>query len=325
MSLYRNILKQAAQIAWRNKYLWFFGLFASLIGSGVGYETLINGLSYEGLFPNLRRIAATGVFHQSVFSSLSKIIAEEPSSLLLIILILFLLAALTCYIIWLAIVSQAALVDSAAGNISGKNFEKNIKEGMGRGMKNFWPVFWLNAISKIAILIIMYIISLPLLMQNKIIDETINYLYAANFLVFISIAITATFIIKYAIAFVVIKENSVIEALQQGWRLFARNWLISIEMAFILFFINIAVGLVLSLAILAAAVPFAILAFISLKFISIIAFWLIAALAFILILALTAVIGSVLAVFQITSWTGLFIELAGKGAISKLVRIFSRA
>ncbi len=33
MTLYRDILGQSLKSAWHNKYLWFFGLFAALLGN----------------------------------------------------------------------------------------------------------------------------------------------------------------------------------------------------------------------------------------------------------------------------------------------------
>jgi len=44
---------------------------------------------------------------------------------------------------------------------------------------------------------------------------------------------------KYAIAYVVINKRQVSQAINQGWQLFKENWLVSLEMALILFFINI--------------------------------------------------------------------------------------
>ena len=42
MSFYRNILKQAWKITWRNKYLWWLGIFAALLGNGGEFEILFN-------------------------------------------------------------------------------------------------------------------------------------------------------------------------------------------------------------------------------------------------------------------------------------------
>jgi hypothetical protein len=41
MSLYRSILKRAWEISWKFKYLWFFGLFAALLGNGGEFEIIL--------------------------------------------------------------------------------------------------------------------------------------------------------------------------------------------------------------------------------------------------------------------------------------------
>jgi hypothetical protein len=53
-------------------------------------------------------------------------------------------------------------------------------------------------------------------------------------------------------------------------------------------------------------------------------FWVLMVLAFVILLMVIFLIGSVLATFQISSWTGLFIELIGRGGVSKLVRMFDK-
>ena len=49
-SIYRSILKQAVNIAWKFKYLWFFGLFAALAGNGGIYNIGINNIQYYYLY-----------------------------------------------------------------------------------------------------------------------------------------------------------------------------------------------------------------------------------------------------------------------------------
>ena len=126
---------------------------------------------------------------------------------------------------------------------------------------------------------------------------------------------------KYAIAYVVINKYKVEQAIAQSWRLFKENWLISFEMAVILFFINLLAGLAIVLAILTLAVPFVFLGLIFYYAFSLIGSWLIAILAFASFLFIVVTFGAALAVFQIASWTGLFLELDKNGGVSKLVRV----
>jgi hypothetical protein len=110
-------------------------------------------------------------------------------------------------------------------------------------------------------------------------------------------------------------------AIKQSYRLFKENWLISFEMAIILFLVNLLVGLAIVLAILVLAVPFLFLGLIFYYSFSLIGSWLIAILAFASFLFIVVAVGAALAVFQISSWTGLFLELEKKSGVSKLVRV----
>lgn len=126
---------------------------------------------------------------------------------------------------------------------------------------------------------------------------------------------------KYAIAYVIIYKSKTGQALKQSWRLFKGNWLISLEMAVMLFFINLLVGLAVVLAILALAVPFLFLGLIFYYALAAVGSWLIVALAFTSFLLIVVVVGAALAVFQIASWISLFMELDKNRGVSKLARI----
>lgn len=329
MTLYRKILKQAAEIAWRYKYLWFFGLFASLIGNAVEYEALsqiLSGGAPRNFFPNLQRIIETGVFSGKTLTNIGKIMSEDPFSLFALLAVGLLMLILFAYLIWLAVVSQAALINSSADIIAGKKLKAmSIQSGVASGMKNFWPVFGLNILIKAVIFIIFSLLSLPIILAaGGIGAATANFIYLILFLILVPLALGFALMIKYSMAYVVIRGSGFLESVKQGWRLFIKNWLVSLEMAVILFFVNLFVGLALSLVILTLAMPFALLAIFSFKLVSIFVFWLVVVTAIAAILALIILTGSALAVFQISSWTGLFIELVGRGGSSKIARLVNQ-
>lgn len=329
MTLYRKILKQAVAIAWRYKYLWFFGLFASLVGNAVEYEALsqiLSGGAPRNFFPNLQRIIETGVFSGKTLANIGKIMSEDPFSLFALLAVGLLTLILFAYLIWLAVVSQAALINSSADIMAGKSRKTmNIQSGVASGMKNFWPVLGLNILIKAIIFIIFSLLSLPVVLAaGRIGAATANFIYLILFLILVPLALGFALMVKYSMAYVVIRGSGFLESVKQGWRLFIKNWLVSLEMAIILFFINLFAGLALSLVILTLATPFALLAIFSFKLASIFVFWLVAVTAFIAILTLIVLTGSALAVFQISSWTGLFIELVGKGGTSKITRLMNQ-
>ncbi len=327
MHLYRNILKQALNIAWHNKYLWFFGLFAALLGNGGIYDILIRGLSEdksEKFFSGLQRISETGFFSFGTITNIFHLLKTDFFSIMVLFILGLIILASACFLIWLVIISQVGLVNNSANIILSKN-KLGIRDGMASGSKHFWPVLWLNVIDK-AILRIIFIF-LSLLILNIIFKQgllSIFILYIILFVIFIPLAIILSFIIKYAIAYIVIKGDGFLVSIKKGWRLFLVNWLVSIEMALILFFINFIFGLAIIFCILIIAVPFVFLAVLFYKLLSVVGFWLMTSLGLIILLFMVMAAGAFLSTFQTTSWTGLFIELIGRGGYSKILRIFKR-
>jgi hypothetical protein len=327
MNLYRNILKRAWEITWKFKYLWFFGLFVALLGNGGEMEIISRSFDInnsEGFFSGFGDIfTSTGIFSRGVFGNIGNLAVHDPFNLFMVILLILIMALLTIFVIWLMVVSQAAIVNNTACIVADKGH--NLKDGLLAGIKKFWPVFGLNVLVKFIIMFIFFLISLPFLVSyshSSVFSATLVFII--SYLIFIPAAIIMSFIIKYSIGYSVIKNYNFIEALKSGWNLFLRNWLVSLEMAFILFFINFFAGLLLIILLLILATPFLFFALLFIKTALIFNFWLLAIFAFVLFLAVIIVVGSALAVFQTSSWTGLYIELIGRGGISKLVRMFDK-
>lgn len=326
MSLYRNILKKAWEITWHNKYLWFFGLFVALLGNGGEFEIISRSFdinSSESILPSLKDLAATGIFTKGALANIAQLAVNDPFNLLFVIVLLLVIAALVCFVIWLTIVGQGGLVNNAANIITGKSH--NLKGGIMVGIKKFWPVFSMNVIIKAIIYLIFITIGLPVVISlSKSSALAASIVFIVSFLIFIPIAIVLSFIIKYAIGYLIIKENKFFESLKMGWNLFLKNWLISLEMAFILFFINFFVGLALIMILLIFSIPFMFLAMVLIKTELYFNFWIIMMLALVVLLAIIALVGSALATFQTSAWIGLYIELIGKGGIPKIVRLFDK-
>ncbi|MFA6306666.1 MAG: hypothetical protein WCV70_01795 [Patescibacteria group bacterium] len=319
MPFYRNILKQAWQLTWRNKYLWWFGIFAALLGNGGEFEILFNNSGAnpgQALFPSWQRIFSTGIFSGHTLTNIGNLLKQDTLNMIFVLITCLIVLAVCLFLIWLVIVSQAAVVNNSAAVIKQK--KHTLRDGFNSGILNFWPVLTLNIIIKAIIYILLVAVSLPAIFYQGNFNAKLFYIFAL--IIVAPVAIILSFIMKYAVAYAVINKSKVVPAIKQGWRLFKENWLISFEMAIILFFINLLVGLAIVLAILILAVPFLFLGLIFYYAFSLVGSWLIAILAFASFLFIVVSAGAALAVFQISSWTGLFLELEKKGGVSKLVR-----
>lgn len=323
MPLYRKIFKQAFSIAWNNKYLWFFGLFAALFIDNSGFELFLQiaGNEPSSLFNGFREVANTGLFTTSGLSNMFSLIATRPLFGITALLILLFILFLIIFLIWLVIVSQVAIVNNSAVLMSSRK-KIGFQDGILEGNRKFWPILGLNALA-------FAVMALPIILESfnpsKIIPSAF---YFFLFFLLILVVLVLSFIIKFAIAFLVIKKYDFKTSLAKGWDLFAKNWLISIEMALILFFIGLVgyfsirfifLPLLIIVSLFAAFLLFSLLSFSGLF--SFIVFWIVYLGGYIASFILIILFGAFLATFQIVSWTKLFIELTGKGGQSKIVRM----
>jgi hypothetical protein len=323
MSLYRNILSQAFKTAWHNKYLWFFGLFAAIIGSG-GFE--IVGQSASSTSSTL--VQFTEIFDKNFFSvqtlsNIKGLFLTQTLNVVILVLIYLLIFAISLFVIWLATVSQVAIVKSSAMAIAKEkhDFASSLK----LGVKKFWPVFILNVLIKVVFFAMLFLVNLPLIigMFNGS-SKGLNVLYITGYVLVVPVLLLFSFIIKYVIAYVVLKNDDLNIAIARSWQLFKRNWLISMEMSLLQFVISFVISIVALLILSALYWPFALIASIAMQAVGVFGVLAVVVLGVLIAILFIAFVGAFDAVFQISAWIGLFIELTGKGAESKLQRIFSK-
>jgi hypothetical protein len=317
MFSYRKILRQSLDITWRNKYLWFFGLFATFLGAGGEYQIINNIVESNGntFLNGINRFFA--IFNPDLWTSIGPYFSQDPRGALLSLVLLLLALAIFIFLIILSVSSQAALVDQAKRLFNNEKKEVNVSKGITIGHAHFWPVLGINILTKFLIAFIFFLISLPVILTISLSWIPLA-VYVILFLIFVPVVIGLSLIAKYAIAYIVIKENKFFEAINNAITLFSKNWVISLEMAFILAIINIFVGIMILVAMFAVAAPFIILGIIFANFA---VFWLISFIGITILLLALICLGSMLTAFLINAWTKLFLELIERKGVSKIKRL----
>lgn len=320
MFSYRSILKKALKTSWHYKYLWFFGLFATLINPGGEYQ-ILNKTIKDGLYGHfsdtLEMLTSTGIFSLKAMSNMFGLMKANPVSALMSVIAIILLLCVAGFLVWLAISSQGAIVAKVQEIEEGKIEKKSdFRADLKKGARSFWPILGFNIFLKIAINIAFLLVSLPVLLM---ITNTIAFsiLYVILFILFIPIAISLSLIAKYAISFSVIKKNGFIDSIKKSWDLFTSNWIISLEMAIALFSINILASFAVLLLILLFPMP---LFFVCLALGKITIAWMVV----LLIIIFMVISGSFLTTFQISAWTDLFLKINKGLGTSKIERVFKK-
>ena len=320
MFSYRSIIKKAFKTSWRYKYLWVFGLFATLINPGGEYlilnKTIKDGL-YGGFSESLTSIASTGIFSTQALANILGLMKANPISVIMTIIAVILLLCLIAFVIWLAISSQGAVVSKIYKIENEKNGElPDFRSDLNQGSSFFWPIFGFNFLLKIGVDIAVLLVSLPVLLMITN-DFAFSIIYVILFILFIPIAIALTLLSKYAIGFSVIKKNSFGKSLINSWNLFQKNWIISLEMAIAIFSLNILASFVVLAIILMFPMP---LFFVCLALGKMTIAWLV----ILAVIIFMIVSGSFMTAFQISAWTDLFLKLEKGHGKSKIERLFKK-
>ena len=323
---YRLILKRAWEITVKFKSLWLLGLFSAMLSSGGEFEILTKIMFNPNGKNSLQELAekfkagleagftqAGGNPWQNFYNA----ITASPLAMASALVILILTIAIICFVIWLAIVSQIGLIK----NISSidKNKKVTINEGIDAGVKNFWPVLIINFICKAVIfaVILLFAKEILFLVQYGIVGSALHVVSLVVFSIFI---VVISFICRYQTFYIVLKKEKIMPALKSAYGLFLANWLISLEMALLMFLLYMAAAFVGGfLTSVFLAVPLVFLTYAN--FLPMIVITIIAAMSMIAVFAITFFITAFLGTFQWSSWTILFEQIEGNRIISKIVRL----
>ncbi len=325
MFSYRLILKQALQITLKYKYLWLFGLFAALTTAGGSWEynLLTQGFGknlIDNSYLQLEKILSSLDLVVNFGNGLIVLLTSDIWNILNALTLIMLIGLLFFCFIWLSISSQGALINALKKILKGKQKTQLIsyRENITVGHKNFWPVLMMNILIKFLITFSFFIISIPLLLLALKDSTALASVYIILFVLFVPLATGFSLMMKYAISYQIFEDYGFFKSIEKAYKLFKKNWLISLEMAVILFLISFAAALVFALAASIILLPLFITG------LAINALWLTFLITY-LGIALTIFFGAVLSTFQISAWTGLFFHLKEKGgALAKLERLLRK-
>lgn len=321
MRIYRDIIKQSWHILWRYPWLWAFGLFAALMGNGSEYNLMINAIdrvANQGAFWEALKEAAASDTIVQIWTNFLHAFSQAP---VLFVWGLFLFGAITLLVIWVLIVARASLIQAAGSIVAGE--PTNFSQAAVAGSKRFWPILLLNILTKFFTYLILIIAFLPFLISflaTPNASASFNVLIIISFLVFVPLAVTISFILRYAAIFVVLEKENWWKALERAVNLFFRNWLVSLEMAAVLFLINIVVSLAILFLLLpdALTIKNELLATIITQKINFVIL-----VRLLLTVLLYVAVGTWYATFENTAWIILFNRLRQGTVLAKLVRVTS--
>ncbi len=247
MTLYRDLIAKALTTSWRHKFLWILAFFVALGGLGGEYGVLFRSSDFVNNQATTLNFLRADYVDGSLFVALQNIperLQANPEiwPALLVGLLVFL------GILWVILVAQGGLLWSIDKLQRGSTPQKfSLGQAKTIGIKAFPGIFMVSVLLKILMYLLLILATVPL---GIAFIRTGDYSYftwytISAFVVMVPISIIVSFLVKYAAIAIVLRGKKWNEALRYGWRLFISNWLVSMEVAFLLFAINLVTTLVL--------------------------------------------------------------------------------
>lgn len=314
-SVHRQILKNAWQMTWRHKWLWFLGFFAAFWASNSLYQFFRWSFQAEQSWQNPLGSGQGQIIWERMWTWQSSD-AMTP----LAILILIILVAAVAAIIWLTTASQGGLI-SAVYDIS-KEKKINFRRAIIVGTENFWKILAVSVLGKAVIgLLILGFIALTIQFRDSLAWWSV-LLFLLGFVLLAAASIVVSFLVTYALAYCMVDNFSLGRSIKESLRLFFRNWLLNLEMGVILYTVGLLLSLAMGVVAMILAVPLLLL-FIIIMFLNLpSAVWIVGVPTIIIFFILLILAGSAFVTFEFSAWVLLFKRLTEGKAVAKLIRVF---
>jgi len=316
MLSYRDTLAAAWRVTWRRPWLWLLGLFVAAMGNTGEYQLFINA------FDRLNN-PGQAWWWPTAWNPLAA--GADASTLIFTLIVLVILLA----ILWISVRSNNALYSASDNLLAGR--KSSLSEAWAQSAGRFWATLGLVLIGKIltGVLLLMAVAPLVLAIGMGSSQAAVIIGGVVSFVIFVPLCIIISFATKYGVAYAVLERRPFGHALADGWMLFWRNWLVSLEVALILFAIGAAlsVGLVVAhIIVLTVVVALnTVLGTVGLPVLmGDVGFLILRLLSSLILLPIILLAGSMLAVFQTAAWTAVFRYTSSQRAIPKLLRLLAR-
>lgn len=310
-TLYRHILKDALRTAWKYKAFWVLGFLAVFWGDIGAYQSLNRAFGELGLFlPRTLALEGPLLPAREAFTT--------GGFAMLIFLTLIALAFVALVVV--AVTSgRGGLIWAIARTKEKKSVPLN--SALRRGLECFWPLLGIGVLSRLDIPLYFLILD-PVLSAGMGAVQFSLFALAFIFVTLLSIALS--FLGLYASAFVVLDDASLLRAIKGSLRLFARHWLVSIELGLILYVITFLLGFGIILALFVLGIPFILAGALAALMQANAGVWFAIVVGALIYLIFLVLVGAAYTTFQYAAWTALFMRLRSGSAIAKVVRLTSR-
>lgn len=308
---YRQALLHSWQLVWHNKFLWLLGICSMVLGQwGLGdFVGQMNLFVEEGFLmpPDL----------STVVSILSSLNFDNITATFLSLWLFVLIAIFFAAVIFISTVSRGALIAVTAEWYYDRK-RLPIGAAWHDGVKSFWTLVSLVVVNKLLQTVVVLGFANFLITALVTSSKVYSILTILAFLVALMLVLVLETVSIYASCYAVLERVWFGRAIKQGWQLFRRHVVVSLELGILLVVLSLALFAVLAVGSVAVLVPA-------------LALWLAAGfsgwyvlvslgliLATILFIIIGILAGGLFSAFTTTAWVYLFMKMHHEGIASRI-------
>lgn len=308
---YRQALLHSWQLIWHNKLLWLLGICSMILGQwGLGdFISQMNLFVQEGFSmpPSLTQIV-------SVLLALN---FDSVTATFLSLWFFALVVIFVAVVVFIAVVSRGALIAVTAEWYYDRK-RLPISTAWHDGVKSFWTLLSLTLVNKLLQTAVVLGFANFLIAAVVINSRVYNILAVIAFLVSLALVLVLETVTIYASCYSVLERVWFGRALKQGWELFRRHVVVSLELGILLVVLSLVLFGVLAASSVAVFVP-ALALWLAAGFSG---WYILVSIGLILATALFIVIGilagGLFSAFTTTAWVYLFMKMHHEGIASRV-------
>jgi len=308
-SVYRAILRQAWKISWHERMMWVLGLFSAFIATGGAVDILTRHIDW------ILNPVPWKLDYLKMSMSWNWNVAAVIWSVVLF-LMLFGLFSVLVFLIIRAFLTLIKVVD-----VYKEGSQVDIAKVWHENHDKFWSILATVVLFKVLAYAFVVLSLIPLWgFALGYLSDGWVWLYPVVFLLGVFGSLICSFLIVFASSYIVLHQESFGGSIRKSWDLFAKHWLITLEIAILIFAINFISGVLVLFGVILIFVPVGIVyligLFYSLQVLSSTGILLGLLLSTMLILWVAGFLGT----FHTTTWTLMFKKMSEEDLESKLVR-----
>jgi len=310
---YREAIKHAFTLVWKNKSLWVFGILSALFVSPFG----LGGFVGQFLLTGREAFVITYFPWPSMFSLLAN---SDPANFVFAVWFLEILFAILAIIIFISVCAQTSLIINVCEYYK-KRVHSNLGNTWHKSYKFFWKIFGLDIIRKFFLaLLVLFAAGLWFIVSNN--NFWTSLFLILSFIIILILALIISSIITYASGYAVIDGENLWESLKKGTLLFKDHFLVSFEISLIMLVLDLVLASFVSTVIILSLIPASLLWFLAGLANSLILLNLALIVSILLITMLIIIIGGFYNAFNTGTWIYLFMKMHHKGIFSRFGHLF---